>query len=239
MHGSPDMTGPFSLELDDISVQVTDGPERLTILDGLCLSVAPGEAVGIVGQSGSGKSTMLAVAGLLRTPDTGRVRIGGSDTTALSRRARSALRNTSIGLVFQTSNLFPSLTAVEQLELVAHIGGRRDRLVHERARDLLGAVGLDHRLSHRPAQLSGGERQRVALARALMNEPAVLLADEPTSSLDPDRGREVIDLLVHETRDRGVAAVIVTHDADLLPASARTLRLAHGTLAAEAARVSV
>ena len=218
----------MTLELQDIRVQVPDGTETLTILDAVSLSLAAGEVVALTGASGSGKSTLLAVAGLLRTPDSGTVTVAGTDATGLSRKARTRLRGEAIGLVFQNANLFPSLTAVEQVELVAHIDGKLDRAARARARELLVSVGLESRLDARPAQLSGGERQRVGIARALVNEPAVLLADEPTAALDDHRGRAVMELLVGEAATRGVAALIVTHNPAQLPPGVRRLHLADG-----------
>ena len=220
----------MSLQLTDCTVQVADGPETLTILDGLSLEVARGEVVGLVGASGSGKSTLLAVAGLLRQPTSGTVTIDGTDATALQAKARTRLRRDHIGFVFQSANLFGSLTALEQVEFVAHAAGRLDKAATARARDLLGAVGLGDRLGHRPAQLSGGERQRVAIARALMNEPGVLLADEPTAALDDRRGREVMDLLVTQAREHGAATLIVTHNPAQLTGATRALTLAGGTV---------
>ncbi len=220
----------MSLRLDDIDVSVPDGPEMLCILDGVSLRVDPGQVVAVMGASGSGKSTLLAVAGLLRRPDAGAVRIDDQDVTGSSGKDRTRLRRDAIGLVLQSASLFPSLTALEQVELVAHMAGRLDRSAKERAADLLGEVGLGDRMGHRPAQMSGGERQRVGIARALMNEPSVLLADEPTAALDADRGRAVMQLLADEARRRGVATVIVTHATDQLADVDRRLRLAGGRL---------
>lgn len=223
-------TGPAGLDLQDIRVTVSDGPEQLTILDGVSLSVAPGEIVSLVGASGSGKSTLLAVAGLLRRPDSGRVLIGGVDPEGLSSRQVTNLRRRSIGLVFQSPNLFPSLSALEQVELVAHMDGHLDSAARRRARELLHSVGLSDRLGNRPAQLSGGERQRVGIARALMGGPTVLLADEPTSALDDARGRDVMDLLVAEAARSGAATLVVTHNPAQLPRVTRTLRLSSGSV---------
>lgn len=220
----------MSLTLDHITVTVPDGPDTLTILDDLCLQVDQGEVVKITGASGSGKSTLLTVAGLLRQPDQGTVAIAGTDAAGLGRGARTRLRRDQVGLVFQTSNLFPALTALEQVELVAHVAGRRDRRARDRARELLVGVGLEQRLGNRPAALSGGERQRVGIVRALMNEPAVLLADEPTAALDERRGREVMDLLVAQAQERGVATLIVTHNPTQLHGATRHLHLAAGAL---------
>lgn len=221
----------MTLVLHDIAVAVPDGPDTRSILSRVDLEVRAGEVVGLVGASGSGKSTLLAVAGLLRPPDRGTVTIDGIDATGARRAARARLRNRRIGFVFQSSSLFPALTAVEQLELVAHLGGRLDRRARARARELVDAVGLAHRREARPAAMSGGERQRVGIARALMNEPAVILADEPTAALDDERGREVLRLLADQASARGTAALIVTHNPGQLPPGTRTLRLEHGTIA--------
>ena len=218
----------MTLSLEHVTVTVPDGPETLTILDDLDLTVGEGEVVALTGASGSGKSTLLAVAGLLRRPDAGTVTIAGTDALGLSRKQLTRLRGDRIGLVFQTASLFPSLTAQEQIELVAHVNGRLDAQARRRAAELLAAVGLEHRSEARPAQLSGGERQRVGIARALMNEPALLLADEPTAALDDERGRDVMAMLVAETVRRGVAALIVTHNPGQLPTGARHLLLAGG-----------
>jgi putative ABC transport system ATP-binding protein len=223
-------TPTAALSLADVRVSVRDGDDTLTILDGCSLTVAPGEIVAVTGRSGSGKSTLLAVAGLLRTPQRGDVRVNGHDVTALGRRARARVRRDEIGFVHQSSQLFPSLRAFEQLELVAHIAGRLDRDARRRARERLAEVGLGHRVDHRPAQLSGGERQRLEIARALMQSPSVLLADEPTASLDPDRAREVMTLLATETRRHEVATVVVVHDPTNLDLTDRRLELRDGRL---------
>jgi putative ABC transport system ATP-binding protein len=229
----------MSLALSQISVTVADGPDELHLLDAVDLEVAAGEVVAVTGASGSGKSTLLAVAGLLRRPDRGTVLIDGVDVTTASRRERTRCRRDSIGLVLQSSSLFPSLTAREQVVLVAHMAGRLDRAARARAVELLEEVGLGHRLDHRPAQLSGGERQRVGIARALMNGPSVLLADEPTAALDADRGRAVMALLADEARRRQVATVVVTHAPDQLVGVDRRLHLAGGRLAEVAAGSTV
>ena len=224
------MTTNPALELQQVTVAVPDGSDTLTILDGVDLTVVAGEIVMVTGASGSGKSTLLAVGALLRRPTSGAVRVDGADTSARNAKALARLRNERLGMVFQSSNLFPSLTAVQQVELVAHIAGRLDRGAKARARDLLDAVGLADRADRLPSQLSGGERQRVGIARALMNDPAVLLADEPTASLDESRGREVMALLVEQARQRGMAALIVTHTPDQLTGVDRHLHLHGGRL---------
>lgn len=221
----------MKLQLSEISVDVTDGTEERTILDRLDLQVGAGEVVAITGESGSGKSTLIAVAGLLRPPDSGSVVVDGIDTTApgTGERLRTEVRRSRIGLVFQSSNLFPSLDAVEQLELVAHIDGRLDGAARRRAEELLERVGMADRSHQRPSKLSGGERQRVALARALMNEPAVILADEPTASLDAENRSVVCDALVH-LRSVGVAVVMATHDAVAAGYADRLVHLDNGRI---------
>ncbi len=226
-------TAPLALELQDITVKVPDGTETLTILDHASLAVPRGEVVAVVGASGSGKSTLLAVAGLLRTPTSGAVAVDGQDVASLGERARTRLRGAAIGLVFQQANLFPSLTALEQLELVAHIAGTRPSAARDRAAELLGSLGLAARMHARPAQLSGGEQQRVGIARALMRDPVVLLADEPTAALDDARGRDVIERLESAARDAGVATVIVTHNRAQVSDAVRTLTLEAGSLHGE------
>lgn len=216
------------LRLNAVSVSVPDGTETLTILDGVDLSIAPGEVVMVTGASGSGKSTLLAVAALLRRPNTGTVIVDGADTAGMKPTALARLRNRRLGMIFQSSNLFPSLTAVQQVELVAHIAGELDEAAKRKARSLLDAVGLGERADRLPSQLSGGERQRVGIARALMNDPAVLLADEPTASLDESRSRDVMALLVDQARQRGMAALIVTHTPDQLTGADRHLHLRAG-----------
>ena len=221
---------PSALALDGIVVTIVDGERQVDILDDTALSVAPGELVTISGRSGSGKSTLLAVAGMLRTPDAGTVVVAGTEAGGLSQSARTRLRREQIGMVFQGAELCPSLTAIEQLELAAHIQGDLDRDARDRARQLLDQVGLADRHDHRPGQLSGGERQRVGIARALMNRPAVVLADEPTSSLDPERAREIMELLAAVTTGLDLATVVVSHDPTHLDLTHRELVLESGRL---------
>ncbi|MFD9399272.1 ABC transporter ATP-binding protein [Streptomyces sp. NPDC060011] len=200
----------MSLTLDTVTLTYPDGDGRLTALDEVGLVVPPGTVTAVVGPSGSGKSSLLAIAATLATPDRGRVLVGGTDTATLRPAERAVLRRREIGIVFQQPNLLPSLTALEQLQVMGHLDGRRH--VTSRARELLAAVGLGDLAHRRPHQLSGGQRQRVNIARALVNEPSVLLVDEPTSALDHERGAAVLGLLLRLTRERGTATVLVTHD---------------------------
>ncbi|MCX4783023.1 ABC transporter ATP-binding protein [Streptomyces sp. NBC_01264] len=202
----------MTLLVHDVTLTYPDGDGRLTALDAVGLEVPAGTLTAVVGPSGSGKSSLLAVAATLVTPDTGRVVVAGADTSELSPGEKSALRREKIGIVFQQPNLLASLTAAEQLQVMAHLSGRPARAVRRRALELLDAVGLADKADKRPHQLSGGQRQRINIARALMNEPAVLLVDEPTSALDHERGAAVLDLLVTLTRERSTATVLVTHD---------------------------
>ncbi|WP_411143955.1 ABC transporter ATP-binding protein [Streptomyces sp. x-80] len=220
----------MSLELTDVTLTYPDGDARLTALDGVSLTVPAGSMTAVIGPSGSGKSSLLAVAATLITPDRGRVVIDGRDTAGLGRAALTALRRTTIGTVFQQPNLLPSLTAAEQLQVMAHLDGRSPRTARPRALELLAAVGLAERADRRPHQLSGGQRQRINIARALMNEPAVLLVDEPTSALDHERGAAVLDLLTTLTHQRATATVLVTHGRSHLDAVDEVVEVLDGRL---------
>ncbi|WP_329124948.1 ABC transporter ATP-binding protein [Streptomyces sp. NBC_01465] len=220
----------MTLLLDDVTLTYPDGDGRLTALDAVSLEVPSGSLTAVVGPSGSGKSSLLAVAATLVAPDRGRVVVDGTETGALSRAEKAELRRSRIGIVFQQPNLLASLTAAEQLQVMAHLSGRPARQVRDRARELLASVGLAEKADRRPHQLSGGQRQRVNIARALMNEPSVLLVDEPTSALDHERGASVLELLVTLTRERGTATVLVTHDVAHLDRMDRTVTMADGRL---------
>ncbi|MEU5179649.1 ABC transporter ATP-binding protein [Streptomyces longwoodensis] len=220
----------MSLTLTDITLTYPDGDTCLTALDQVSLEVPKGSLTAVVGPSGSGKSSLLAVAATLITPDTGTVTVDGRNTTGLTRGELTALRRHKIGIVFQQPNLLPSLTATEQLELMAQIDGRRPRTVRTRARDLLDAVGLADQAGRRPHQLSGGQRQRVNIARALMNDPAVLLVDEPTSALDHERGAAVLDLITRLTHQQATATILVTHDRTHLASADRIAEVHDGRL---------
>jgi putative ABC transport system ATP-binding protein len=209
------------ITLDDVTLTFPDGDRRVTAVDHVSLTARAGVVTGITGPSGSGKSSLLAVAATLIRPDSGRVLIGAGDgsavvdAAALSPGAATALRRERIGIVFQQSNLLPSLTAREQVLVMAHLGGGADRrgaVTRARVDELLDAVGLSGHADKRPAQLSGGQRQRVAIARALVHGPDVLLVDEPTSALDQERGAAIMGLIARLTHDRGTATMLVTHD---------------------------
>ncbi|MFE4973974.1 ABC transporter ATP-binding protein [Kitasatospora sp. NPDC056651] len=225
----------MSLVLDRITLTYPDGDGRLTALDQVSLTVPKGSVTAVVGPSGSGKSSLLAVAATLIGPDSGQVVIDGTDTAGLGRADLTALRRTRIGIVFQQANLLPSLTAVEQLQVMAHLDGRSPRTALPRALELLDAVGLRDQAARRPHQLSGGQRQRVNIARALMNDPTVLLVDEPTSALDHERGAAVLDLITGLTHRRATATVLVTHDRTHLTAVDQIAEVRDGRLTVPAA----
>ncbi|MFE5401619.1 ABC transporter ATP-binding protein [Streptomyces sp. NPDC056580] len=220
----------MSLELTDITLTYADGETRLTALDRVTLQVPEGSLTAVVGPSGSGKSSLLAVAATLITPDAGTVAVDGTPTAGLSRGELAELRRHRIGIVFQQPNLLPSLTAAEQLQVMARMGGRDAGRARARALELLDAVGLVDQAHRRPHQLSGGQRQRVNIARALMNDPTVLLVDEPTSALDHERGAAVVELIARLTRERATATVLVTHDRAHLTAADRVAEVHDGRL---------
>lgn len=222
----------MSLRVSDVSLTLGDGDQQVAALDRVSLELAPGQLMAVVGPSGSGKSSLLAVCGGLRRPSSGQIFINGTEITALRPEKLTAMRRDHIGFVFQQSNLVASLTALEQLLLMVHLRGRRPRRSdRERALSLLREVGMEHRLDRRPHQLSGGERQRVGIARALMTEPALLLVDEPTSMLDRNRGRQIVELLIRECHEHQVATLMVTHDPDMLVGADRMVQMADGRLA--------
>ncbi|MEU0580013.1 ABC transporter ATP-binding protein [Streptomyces griseoincarnatus] len=225
----------MSLRLTDITLTYPDGEDRLTALDRVTLEVPKGSLTAVVGPSGSGKSSLLAVAATLITPDAGTVTIDGLATTGMARGELAELRRHKSGIVFQQPSLLPSLTAAEQLQVMAHIDGRTPRTVRSRAMELLDAVGLADQAPRRPHQLSGGQRQRVNIARALMNDPTLLLVDEPTSALDHERGASVIDLITRLTHQQATATVLVTHDRTHLTAVDRIAEVRDGRLRLPAA----
>jgi ABC-type lipoprotein export system ATPase subunit len=202
-------------------------------LRGVSLEVGCGERVALLGKSGSGKSTLLNLLGGIDQPTEGRRQVAGHDLEGLSGRELARFRSTAVGMIFQSFNLIPSRTALENVELPMIFAGRPPRARRAEARRALEAVGLGQRLGHRPAQLSGGEAQRVAIARSLVNQPAILLADEPTGNLDSDTAREVMELLIEHVRARGTTLLLVTHDEELARSCTdRVLRLRDGQLLA-------
>ncbi len=217
------------LELKGVGRTFIQGGQSLVALRETSLSLAAGEAVALVGPSGAGKSTLLTIAGLLEPPDEGEVTILGTACNGLGDRERTALRRRRLGFVYQFHHLLPEFTALENVAMPQLIAGARPAEARQRARDLLGSLGLAARLGHRPAQLSGGEQQRVAVARALANRPAILLADEPTGNLDPRTAEAVMERLLAEARGRNLAALVATHNMHLAARMDRMIHLLPGS----------
>jgi lipoprotein-releasing system ATP-binding protein len=204
-----------ALVLSGVGRSFKSGAGELVILSDVSLDVYPGQIIGLVGPSGSGKSSLLHIAGLLERPTSGEVRIGGRSAWALPDRERTALRRATIGFVYQFHHLLHEFDALDNVALPQLIAGAPRSEARNEAARLLGVMGLAERLHHQPAQLSGGEQQRVAIARALANKPRVLLADEPTGNLDPATSAHVFQALLDLVRREGVAAIIATHNFEL------------------------
>lgn len=223
------------IRLTDITLTFPDGEDRITAVDNVSLTAHPGTVTAVTGPSGSGKSSLLAVAATLIRPEGGQVLIDDIDATKLKPREAAQLRRDSIGIVFQQPNLIPSLTASEQLTVMNELGAphhRRNRAAAAaRAGALLDEVGLGAHSNKRPHQLSGGQRQRVNIARALMNNPSLLVIDEPTSALDQERGARIIDLIVRLTGERNTSTLLVTHDLVHLPRMHGVVHMVDGRLA--------
>ena len=223
------MAQPMTVvQLDDVVKRYQTGGEVIAALAGVDFEAARGEMVTVIGPSGSGKSTMLNLVGLLDTPSEGTVRLDGRNVTDFSEDQLTEERRSEIGFVFQAFHLLPMLTAAENVELPSMWDTSIDR--SDRAVDLLHRVGLGDRLAHTPDELSGGQKQRVAIARALINEPDILLADEPTGNLDQDTGRTILDELTRLKNDEEVAIVAVTHDEQLVDYADRVVRLVDGVI---------
>jgi putative ABC transport system ATP-binding protein len=209
------------------------GRNHVPILRGISLEVVPGETLYLVGPSGSGKTTLLSLMGCILTPDSGSLRVLSHEMSGMKPAQLTAFRKRYLSFVFQSFNLFPSLSALDNVRLMLCMRGLDSRAAATRAEELLKQVGLAHRARLRPTKLSTGECQRVAIARALANEPIVLLADEPTASLDAENGQSVMRLIKRMTHERGVTLVIVTHDDRILPFADRILRLEDGKITRE------
>jgi ABC-type lipoprotein export system ATPase subunit len=222
----------LSLSAVSKTYPATDGSAEAAVLKDVYLELATGEAIAVVGPSGSGKSTLLNVIGTLDRPSAGKIQFRGEDLASLSDRDLATLRSRQIGLVFQLHHLLPQCTVLENVLVPTLAAGKFDRResVDTRAKRLLERVGLSHRLDHRPGQLSGGERQRVALVRALINEPALLLADEPTGALDRAAADNLADLLVELNREEVVAMIVSTHSPTLAARMEKTYEIADGAL---------
>jgi lipoprotein-releasing system ATP-binding protein len=223
------LTGP-AFELRDVGKRYKEGDGWLTVLRGVDLALNPGEVVALVGPSGSGKSTMLHIAGLLDKPDRGEVLISGTACGELDGDQRTMLRRTAVGFVYQFHHLLPEFTAIENVMMPLRIGAVKDDVARKRAFKALDRLGLAERIGHRPAELSGGEQQRVAIARAVVNEPNILLADEPTGNLDPDTSDVVFNELIDLARTQGLSALIATHDMELASRMDRKVVMSGGRL---------
>ena len=224
------------IALRNLTKEYVDGPRVVRVLTGLDLEIGAGERVAIVGESGVGKSTLLHIVGTLDRPTSGEVWFDGQDLATKSDRELAHFRNREVGFIFQFHHLLPDFTALENVMMPALISGTGREAAARRASELLERVGLRERVDHKPGELSGGEQQRVAVARALIQEPRVVLADEPTGNLDPATAAGVQDLLIELNAERRLTLVVVTHSVVFAGAMDRTLRLAAGRIAVDGAR---
>ena len=220
------------LEFINVTKSYQDGNKEIEALKETNFKIEEGQFIAIIGPSGSGKSTFLTLAGGLQTPSKGQIIINGKDYTNLSEKERAKLRFNDIGFVLQASNLVPFLTAKQQLELVDRINKKRKKILQDQE-SLFKELGIDHLENKLPKDLSGGERQRLAIARALYNNPAIILADEPTASLDSDRAFEVVDLLSKECKEKNKSIIMVTHDNRMIEKCDHVYRMKDGILTKE------
>ncbi|MFS0658921.1 ABC transporter ATP-binding protein [Niallia alba] len=218
------------MRLENITKSFGDGDTTVTILKDISFSLKRGEFIAIVGPSGSGKSTLLSIIGALLSPSSGKVIIDKSNIADYKPAKLTSVRRDKIGFVFQSSNLIPYLTVKDQLMLIGNISNQNKKIYDKRSAELIQHLGLNHRVKTFPNQLSGGEKQRVAIARAFMNDPDIVLADEPTASLDSERGKQVVNMIAKEVKSRNKAAIMVTHDERMLHVCDRVLHLEDGKL---------
>jgi len=218
------------LEMRGVKRNFHQGYKTLEVLRGVDLTIESGELVALVGASGTGKSTLLQVAGLLDSHFTGKLSIGGKDASQLSDQASSTFRRENLGFIYQFHHLLADFTALENTALPLRLNGEGEKAAKQAATEILADLGLEDRLDHIPAKLSGGEQQRVAIARAIVTKPALLLADEPTGNLDEETAERVLDLFLKIVRERGLAAIIATHDKSLAARLDRQLQLREGLL---------
>ncbi|EAC6123306.1 ABC transporter ATP-binding protein [Listeria monocytogenes] len=223
----------MTLIMKNISKNYQDGEQVIEVLKNVSLEVAQGEFVAIVGPSGAGKSTFLSIAGALLSPTEGEIAIGGTTLNNMSEKALTKVRLDKVGFIFQGANLIPYLNVRDQLLVIAELSGEKGSAAKEKADKLLQELGLTSRQNNYPESLSGGEKQRVAIARALMNDPDIILADEPTASLDANRGHKVVQMIADEVKRKNKAAIMVTHDERVLDLVDRVIRIEDGYLKAE------
>ncbi|MCS2153831.1 lipoprotein-releasing ABC transporter ATP-binding protein LolD [Scandinavium goeteborgense] len=218
------------LQCDDLCKRYQEGTVQTDVLHNVSFSIEEGEMMAIVGSSGSGKSTLLHLLGGLDTPTSGDVIFSGQPLSKMTVAAKAELRNRELGFIYQFHHLLPDFTAEENVAMPLLIGKKKPAEIQERARAMLAAVGLDHRRSHRPSELSGGERQRVAIARALVNNPRLVMADEPTGNLDARNADSIFQLLGDLNQQQGTAFLVVTHDLQLAKRMSRQLEMRDGHL---------
>ena len=218
------------LQCDNLCKRYQEGTVQTDVLHDVSFSIAEGEMMALVGTSGSGKSTLLHLLGGLDTPTSGDVIFSGQPMSSLSSAAKAELRNQKLGFIYQFHHLLPDFTALENVAMPLLIGKKKPAEINSRALEMLKAVGLDHRASHRPSELSGGERQRVAIARALVNNPRLVLADEPTGNLDAKNADSIFKLLGELNQSQGTAFLVVTHDLQLAKRMGRQLEMRDGRL---------
>ncbi|PWW09927.1 lipoprotein-releasing ABC transporter ATP-binding protein LolD [Mangrovibacter plantisponsor] len=224
------MSNPNLLQCDNLCKRYQEGAVQTDVLHNVSFAIEPGEMMAIVGSSGSGKSTLLHLLGGLDTPTSGDVVFGGKSLSKMSSSARAELRNRELGFIYQFHHLLPDFTALENVSMPLLIGKGKPAEIEAKAREMLAAVGLEHRGHHRPSELSGGERQRVAIARALVNNPRLVLADEPTGNLDARNADSIFALLGELNRQQGTAFLVVTHDLHLAKRMSRQLEMRDGHL---------
>ena len=230
MNRSTPLEQAILLKIEKLEKSFLQADQKLTVFKNLDLKVEAGELVALVGQSGSGKSTLLHLAGLLDKVSAGRITINGKHVSDMNEKQRTQMRLSSIGFIYQFHHLLPEFNAVENVAMPQIIAGVNRSEAHGKAEAILRQLGLGKRLSHRPARLSGGEQQRVAISRALINDPILLLADEPTGNLDPSTSEGVFELLLEQVRDRDIGALIATHNIDLADQMDRALELKAGRI---------